>query len=76
VFKARMGCISEERYIYTKGIGFFMSNLFHYGSGLLVIKDGVHGMVSWNAVAPDYKERVVAWLQRTLNVPAITTAAR
>ena len=38
VFKARMGCFSEERYIYTKGIGFFMSNLFHYGSGLLVIK--------------------------------------
>ena len=43
---------------------------------LIAIKDGVHGMVSWNSVAPDYKERVVAWLQRTLNVPAITTAAR
>lgn len=33
---------------------------------LITIKDGVHGMVSWDKVAPDYKERVVAWLQRTL----------
>jgi hypothetical protein len=38
VFKARMGCFSEERYIYTKGMGFLMSRLFHYGSSLLVIK--------------------------------------
>jgi len=38
VFKARMGCFSEPRYIYTKGVGFFMSRLFRYGSSLLVIK--------------------------------------
>jgi predicted N-acyltransferase len=38
VFKSRMGCFSEERYIYTKGIGFFMSRLFRYGSSLLVVK--------------------------------------
>jgi hypothetical protein len=38
VFKSRMGCLSEERYLYTKGIGFFMSRLFRYGSSLLVIK--------------------------------------
>ncbi len=33
---------------------------------LLVVKDGVHGMIGWNTVAPDYQERVVAWLVRTL----------
>ena len=33
---------------------------------LLTIKDGVHGMISWNTVAPDYKEKVVAWLVQTL----------
>lgn len=38
VFKARMGCFSEERHIYPKGVGFFMSRLFRYGSSLLVIK--------------------------------------
>lgn len=38
VFKSRMGCFSEERTIYTKGVGFFMSRLFRYGSSLLVIK--------------------------------------
>ena len=38
VFKSRMGCFSEERYIYTKGIGFFMSRIFRYGSSFLVVK--------------------------------------
>lgn len=33
---------------------------------LLPIAGGVHGMASWNTVAPDYQERVVAWLARTL----------
>jgi hypothetical protein len=37
-FKARMGCFSEPRYIYAKGIGFFMSRIFRYGSNFLVIK--------------------------------------
>jgi molybdenum ABC transporter molybdate-binding protein len=32
----------------------------------ITIPGGVHGMVYWDQVAPDYKERVVAWLQRTL----------
>ena len=36
---------------------------------LFKIEGGVHGMVGWDAVAPDYKPRVVAWLQRTLNAP-------
>ena len=35
---------------------------------LLTIKDGVHGMISWDAVAPTYKQDVVAWLQRTLKI--------
>jgi acetyl esterase/lipase len=33
---------------------------------LITVTNGVHGMVSWDAVAPDYKDRVVAWLVRTL----------
>ena len=40
---------------------------------LLTIKDGVHGMISWDPVAPDYKERVVAWLVRTLGAGAAAT---
>jgi alpha-L-fucosidase 2 len=35
---------------------------------LITIKDGVHGMIGWDAVAPDYKQQVVAWLQKTLKV--------
>lgn len=37
---------------------------------LITIKGGVHGMISWDAVAPDYREQVVAWLVRTLKVGA------
>jgi alpha-L-fucosidase 2 len=37
---------------------------------LLAIKGGEHGMVGWNSGAPDYTERVVDWLRRTLPVPA------
>lgn len=36
-------------------------------SELMTIPSGVHGMISWHTVAPDYADRVVAWLQRTLN---------
>ena len=32
----------------------------------LSIKDGVHGMINWNKVAPDYGDQVVAWLRKTL----------
>ena len=38
VFKARMGCYSEPRYIFTKGLGPLMSRVFRYGARLLVIK--------------------------------------
>jgi predicted N-acyltransferase len=37
-FKARMGCYSEARYVYAKGLGLLMSALFRWGSNLLVIK--------------------------------------
>ena len=33
---------------------------------LLTIKDGPHGMLPWPTLAPDFAERVVAWLQKTL----------
>jgi alpha-L-fucosidase 2 len=33
---------------------------------LLKVEGGVHGMLGWKAIAPDYQDRVVAWLQRTL----------
>ncbi|MEO6568728.1 MAG: alpha/beta hydrolase [Opitutaceae bacterium] len=35
---------------------------------LITIKEGVHGMISWDAVAPTYKQDVVAWLDRTLKI--------
>ncbi len=34
---------------------------------LLTIKDGVHGMISWDVVAPDYKQQVVTWIAKVLN---------
>lgn len=33
---------------------------------LIMIKDGVHGMINWNKVAPDYPDQVIAWLRKTL----------
>jgi predicted N-acyltransferase len=38
VFKARMGCYSEPRHVYVKGVGRFMSALFYYGAKFLVIQ--------------------------------------
>lgn len=35
---------------------------------LITIPGGVHGMLSWDTVAPDYKDRVVGWLVQTLRV--------
>ncbi|MSU51517.1 MAG: hypothetical protein EXS37_20915 [Opitutus sp.] len=37
---------------------------------LITIKDGPHAMLPWPALAPDFKERVVAWLRTTLAAPA------
>jgi alpha-L-fucosidase 2 len=36
---------------------------------LISIQDGPHGMLPWPALAPDFKDRVVAWLKTTLKVP-------
>ena len=38
VFKARMGCQSEPRYVFVKGLGPLMSNVFHYGARFIVIQ--------------------------------------
>jgi predicted N-acyltransferase len=38
VFKSRMGCHSEQRYVFIKGVGPLMSRLFYYGANFLVIK--------------------------------------
>jgi predicted N-acyltransferase len=38
VFKSRMGCHSEPRHVFTKGVGPVMSRLFYYGANFLVIK--------------------------------------
>ncbi|MDO8544761.1 MAG: alpha/beta hydrolase [Opitutaceae bacterium] len=40
---------------------------------LFTIKGAGHGMAGWTAIAPDYKERVVAWLIRTLGTPRAKT---
>ena len=41
---------------------------------LIAIQDGPHGMLPWPALAPDFKDRVVAWLRATLQVPAAKTS--
>ena len=49
----------------------------HVPSDLITIKDGVHGMISWDTVAPDYKQQVTTWLVRTLaRNPAVPATAR
>ena len=35
-------------------------------SELITIKDGPHGMLPWPPLAPDFTDRVVAWLNKTL----------
>ncbi|MCX6953720.1 MAG: alpha/beta hydrolase [Verrucomicrobia bacterium] len=37
---------------------------------LIPIKDGPHGMLPWPPLAPDFKDRVVAWLRTALPAPA------
>lgn len=41
---------------------------------LISIKDGPHGMLPWPALAPDFKDRVVAWLKQTM--PGSSAAAK
>ena len=36
---------------------------------LQAITGGVHGMISWDKVAPTYQQDVVDWLVRTLKMP-------
>jgi alpha-L-fucosidase 2 len=50
------------------------SRAFGLTCDLITIKDGVHGMISWDAVAPNYKQEVVAWLQRTLKIEPAKTS--
>lgn len=38
VFKSRMGCYSEPRHVYVKGVGRLMSALFYYGAKFLVVQ--------------------------------------
>jgi acetyl esterase/lipase len=33
---------------------------------LLVVPGGAHGMINWDAIMPDYGDRVAAWIARTL----------
>jgi alpha-L-fucosidase 2 len=40
---------------------------------LITIKDGAHGMLSWTKIAPDYQDRVVEWLTKTLGQSAKKT---
>jgi acetyl esterase/lipase len=34
---------------------------------LLTIPNGAHGMLGWDALAPDFKAKIVAWLVKTLD---------
>jgi alpha-L-fucosidase 2 len=46
----------------------FLAKLREAGvpSELITIPGGPHGMLPWDAIAPDFKDRVVAWLVKTL----------
>jgi acetyl esterase len=35
----------------------------------ITIKDGAHGMGSWDKLGSDYKEQMIAWLKKTLGAP-------
>ena len=39
----------------------------HVPCDVIAIPGGDHGMQGWDALMPDYRERVVKWLQATLN---------
>jgi alpha-L-fucosidase 2 len=41
---------------------------------LIAIPEGPHGMLPWPPLAPDFKDRVIAWLRVALNYPAPKTA--
>jgi acetyl esterase/lipase len=41
---------------------------------LIAIKNGPHGMLPWPALAPDFKDRVVAWLKQAM--PATPTPTK
>jgi len=41
---------------------------------LLTIKDGPHGMLPWPPLAPDFKDKVVAWLHATMPATAAKKA--
>lgn len=43
----------------------------HVPSELLTIKDGVHGMIYWNTVAPDYPQQIVSWINKTFKAQSV-----
>jgi alpha-L-fucosidase 2 len=38
----------------------------HVPVELITVPGGVHGMINWVNITPDYRPQVIAWLQRTL----------
>jgi dipeptidyl aminopeptidase/acylaminoacyl peptidase len=36
---------------------------------LITIPGGPHGLLAWAGLAPDYSDRMIAWLQKTLERP-------
>ncbi len=43
---------------------------------MIPIEGGVHGMLGWPAIAPEFKQKIVAWLNRTMPAsPNITSAS-
>lgn len=60
---------ADERVPYAQSIS-FQARLRAVGvpCDLITIEGGGHGMAGWAKIAPDYRERVVAWLVRTLAV--------
>jgi alpha-L-fucosidase 2 len=58
---------ADDRVAYEQSLG--MRDRLRQASvpcGLITIPEGGHGMRNWGALAPDYKDEVVAWLKRSL----------
>ena len=36
----------------------------------ITIEGGIHGMGGWDKLHSDYRDQLIAWLKKTMNVPA------
>lgn len=63
---------ADESVAYAQSVAMFARlHAAHLPADIILIPNGPHGMLPWPPLAPDFKDRVVAWLRTTLKVPAV-----